>query len=249
MLSVGTTFDTHDKNHLDEKDDGASTIKRTASPPTMPLCQINNHPDFRLKQAKDRFALGHNDAPPALGKDNISALLNENPSRKNDGTSSGAKAEDRLRTARRKAMESIKSQTISSTSLQSNDKGEEESMTAVRVASPSVSKPILSCENPARTNDKTSSGAIAEERLRLARRKALQSIVSQRPSSSSPSFSRGAKRKVNRPGEVKQYGINITSLENPIKVNDGTSSGAKAEDRLRLARRRILENMKKPKDD
>ena len=245
MLSVGTTFDTHDKNHVDEKkDDGASTIKRTASPPTMPLCQINNHPDFRLKQAKDRFALGHNDAPPALGKDNISALLNENPSRKNDGTSSGAKAEDRLRTARRKALQDTQT---TSTSLQSNDEGEEESMTAVRVASPSVSKLILS-ENPARTNDKTSSGAIAEERLRLARRKALQSIVSQRPSSSSPSFSRGAKRKVNRPGEVKQYGINITSLENPIKVNDGTSSGAKAEDRLRLARRRILENMKKPKD-
>ena len=247
MLSVGTTFDTHDKNHVNEKDDGASTTtKRTASPPTMSLCQINNHPDFRLKQAKDRFALGHNDAPPALGKDNISALLNENPSRKNDGTSSGAKAEDRLRTARRKALQDT--QTISSTSLQSNDEGGEESMTAVRVASPSVSKPILSCENPARTNDKMSSGAIVEDRLRLARRKAMQSIVSQRPSSSSPSFSRGAKRKGNRPGEVKQYGINITSLENPIKVNDGTSSGAKAEDRLRLARRRILENMKKPKD-
>ena len=249
MLSVGTTFDTHDKNHLDEKDDGASTKRMAASPPTMPLCQINNHPDFRLKQAKNRFALGHNDAPPALGTDNISALLNENPSRKNDGTSSGAKAENRLRTARRKAFQDT--QTISSTSLQSNDEGGEESMTAVRVASPSVvSKPILSCENPARTNDKTSSGALAEERLRLARRKALQSIVLQRPSSSSlSSFSRGAKRKVNRPGEVKQYGINITSLENPIKVNDGTSSGAKAEDRLRLARRRILENMKKPKDD
>jgi len=43
---------------------------------------------------------------------------------------------------------------------------------------------------------------------------------------------------------VKEGGIVIQSLENPVRSNDGTSSGAKAEARLREARRKVLDSLK-----
>ena len=44
---------------------------------------------------------------------------------------------------------------------------------------------------------------------------------------------------------VKEGGIAIQSLENPVRRNDGTSSGARAEARLREARRKVLDGLKK----
>ncbi|EJK76718.1 hypothetical protein THAOC_01505 [Thalassiosira oceanica] len=44
---------------------------------------------------------------------------------------------------------------------------------------------------------------------------------------------------------VKEGGIAIQTLENPVRSNDGTSSGAKAEARLREARRKVLDSLKK----
>lgn len=138
------------------------------------LCQINNHPDYRLKQAKARLANngGISGDTPTI-KDthnNTTPIVIENKIRSNDGTSSGALIEDRLRLARRKALENASQPVIKPSS--SNDNAADKSI----VPQPSTSKFDIysSIENPVRSNDGTSSGAVAADRLRLARRKALE---------------------------------------------------------------------------
>ena len=87
------------------------------SSPIVPLCRLNNHPDFRLRQAKERVALNltmgggegkaNGEIPIKRSKLLHKITRNENPVRSNDGTSSGAIAADRLRNARRNAIENM----------------------------------------------------------------------------------------------------------------------------------------------
>ena len=44
---------------------------------------------------------------------------------------------------------------------------------------------------------------------------------------------------------VQEHGLDIVAYENPVRINDGTSSGAVAADRLRIARRKALESLSK----
>lgn len=46
--------------------------------------------------------------------------------------------------------------------------------------------------------------------------------------------------------KVKESGLKIDILENPVRSNDGTSSGAIINDRLRMARRKMLEKLQTP---
>eukprot|EP00986_Skeletonema_menzelii_P018273 scaffold26619_cov126-Skeletonema_menzelii.AAC.1 len=46
--------------------------------------------------------------------------------------------------------------------------------------------------------------------------------------------------------KVREGGLNIHVLENPVRSNDGTSSGAIINDRLRMARRRMIEKLQTP---
>jgi len=150
-------------------------VSATKQPPSK-LCQINNHPDFRLKQAKERLANngGISGDTPTI-KDthnNTTPIVIENKVRTNDGTSSGALIEDRLRLARRKALGNA-SQPIIQPSSSSNDAAVDESTTPPQ-SSATTFDTYASIENPVRSNDGTSSGAVAADRLRLARRKALE---------------------------------------------------------------------------
>ena len=119
----------HSKTH-----DGVVTVNTTRNTSTtgMSLCQMNNHPDFRLRVAKQKFGQPNTMATKQKAKtaSNNSAKFSskssipnykkevregglnihvlENPIRSNDGTSSGAVINDRLRMARRKIIEKIK---------------------------------------------------------------------------------------------------------------------------------------------
>ena len=116
-------------------DDGAVTkiIDKTRKA-NVTLCQINNHPDYRLRVAKERLAVktankqvtttthqranfsskSRGTPSPNNYKNNkvresgLRIDIMENPVRSNDGTSSGAIINDRLRLARRKAIEKMK---------------------------------------------------------------------------------------------------------------------------------------------
>ena len=115
-------------------DDGSVTkIDKTRSS-NVTLCQINNHPDYRLRVAKERLAVktankqvtattnqranfsskSRGTPSPNNFKNNkvresgLRIDIMENPVRSNDGTSSGAIINDRLRLARRKAIEKMK---------------------------------------------------------------------------------------------------------------------------------------------
>ena len=46
--------------------------------------------------------------------------------------------------------------------------------------------------------------------------------------------------------KVRESGLKIDIMENPVRSNDGTSSGAIINDRLRMARRKMLEKLQAP---
>jgi hypothetical protein len=98
-------------------------------------------------------------------------------------------------------------------------------------------------ENSVRSNDGTSSGAVVADRLRMARRKALESMA--RPNTGEETAQAVSEQR-NKYAAVREHGLNIVAYENPVRSSDGTSSGALAADRLRMARRKALENMSKP---
>ena len=288
------------------------------------LCQMNNHPDFRLQQAKANFFSQSATKSPAKK----STITIENPVRSSDRTSSGALAEDRLRLARRKAVENInimnqqKSTTAlripvpkwktsiynkkryskvvqqhgvdvspSENSVVPNDGTSSGALaadrlrTARRKAVENLAKPLekdgtseeaqsaphiknkfidtsinttsnrteeqlldtRTIENPVRSSDGPSSGATAADRLRMARRKALASIkipLSQDPQTSKTQSAETAKEFIDT-SAVREHGLNFVVIENKVKANDGISSGAQAADRLRMARRKALESLKK----
>jgi hypothetical protein len=116
-------------------DDGAVTKTDKTRISNVTLCQINNHPSYRLRVAKERLAVktankqaatttnqranfsskSRGTPSPNNYKNNnkvretgLRLDIMENPVRSNDGTSSGAIINDRLRLARRKAIEKMK---------------------------------------------------------------------------------------------------------------------------------------------
>lgn len=124
-------------------DDGAVTkiIDKTRKA-NVTLCQINNHPDYRLRVAKERLAVktayieskqavttthqrahfssksrgkpipNNNYKNNKVRESGLRIDIMENPVRSNDGTSSGAIINDRLRLARRKAIEKMKAPVV-----------------------------------------------------------------------------------------------------------------------------------------
>ena len=256
------------------------TAKRNTNPRAPTLCQMNNHPNFRLKQAKERLTAGNYTVKSKLPKNKqmyttpkrlkalpksikyhatvrehgISVQTNENPLIRNDGTSSGAIAAERLRLARRKVIENMARPIESTSNTPSVD------IHAKAKARKLCEKPvkehgldILATENPVRINDGTSSGAVAAVRLRIARRRALESM--RQPAEVSSINTMGHTNKADHASSrqfeqhekpVKEHGLDILATENPVRINDGTSSGAVAADRLRMARRRALESMRQP---
>lgn len=205
------------------------------------LCQLNNHPDYRLQQARVRLANQSGDMVKTVQHGVSSIQSIENPVRSNDGTSSGALAADRLRMARRRAFENMATKSFSSVEkpvqINTFPQSEASIMKEKRVSYQSI-------ENPIRSNDGTSSGAIAADRLRMARTKALQNIS--QIEQTSPRANSTSQTSIQ--GTIKEHGIDITAIESKVKKNDGTSSGATAADRLRMARRRAIEKMKQQSD-
>lgn len=275
------------RSHLCFSTDGGVERKGTPSP-ARTLCEVNNHPNYRLKKAKERFAASNLGicnstknkqimftsprrlkAPPprvtyhkTVREHGITIQPNENSAIPNDGTSSGAIAADRLRIARREAIERL------GLPIKNNLPSEHPIIQAsVRSGElRSHGKPvnehdldIVVNENPVRSNDGTSSGAKAADRLRLARRKALENLKSQ-PSSEVTTNQhdkekqkkvlvhevnvKSAQEKIIQETAVKEHGLDLVTYENHIRPNDGTSSGAIAADRLRLARRKVIQSMK-----
>lgn len=55
---------------------------------------------------------------------------------------------------------------------------------------------------------------------------------------------KSAQEKIIQETAVKEHGLDLVTYENHIRPNDGTSSGAIAADRLRLARRKVIQSMK-----
>lgn len=217
---------------------------------------MNNHPDFRLQQAKANYFSQSATKSPAKK----STITIQNPVRSSDRTSSGALAEDRLRLARRKAVENI------------NIMNQQKSATALRIPVPKWKTSIYNkkryskvvqqhgvdvspSENSVVPNDGTSSGALAADRLRTARRKAVENLAKPLEKDETREEAQSAPHIKNK---FIDTSINTTSIrtdeqfldtktiENPVRSSDGTSSGATAADRLRMARRKALASIKIP---
>ena len=218
----------------------ADDAPRIIKPPPISLCQLDNHPDYRLQQARVRLANQSCDMVKTVQHGVSSIQSIENPVRSNDGTSSGALAADRLRMARRRAFENMATKSFSSVEkpVQINTFPQSEASIVKE------KRVYQSIENPIRSNDGTSSGAIAADRLRMARRKALQNIS--QIEQTSPRANSTSQTSIQ--GTIKEHGIDITAIESKVKKNDGTSSGATAADRLRIARRKAIEKMKQQSD-
>lgn len=109
-----------------------TSTKQASTTAGMSLCEMNNHPDYRLRVAKQNFAGGNmkvKKQPMTNASNSTKANFSsktsvpnyknkvregglnidvmENPVRANDGTSSGAVVNDRLRMARRKMIEKL----------------------------------------------------------------------------------------------------------------------------------------------
>lgn len=121
--------------HSNSRDNGVAvdTTKQASRTAGMSLCQMNNHPDYRLRIAKQNLGGGNMQVKKQLTTASNNKRANfssksrsvpnynnkvregglkidvmENPVRSNDGTSSGAVINDRLRMARRKMIEKLK---------------------------------------------------------------------------------------------------------------------------------------------
>ncbi|KAL7539822.1 hypothetical protein ACHAXR_009637 [Thalassiosira sp. AJA248-18] len=224
----------------DDEDDAKARSMPSNKTPTISLCQVNNHPDFRLSQARAKFNSSTINSKQGDDKNKGTSIqILENPIRSSDGTSSGALAADRLRMARRKAMENaVKSFPV--------EQPERINAFSQLAQEPPVAKEhggsIQILENPIRSSDGTSSGALAADRLRMARRKAMENAVKSFPVEQ-PERINAFSQLAQEPPVAKEHGGSIQILENPIRSSDGTSSGALAADRLRMARRKAVENM------
>uniref|UniRef100_A0A7S1YM36 Uncharacterized protein n=1 Tax=Ditylum brightwellii TaxID=49249 RepID=A0A7S1YM36_9STRA len=190
----------------------------------MTVCALNNHPDYRLKVARETFQnkMKSNSSPPT--SPNFTFQKPRKP-RKSDGSSSGASAEKRLWEARQKMLEKM-AQSPSEIILNKNER--KRSSSSFRVL------PEL------RKNDGSSSGAITEKRLREARQRMLEKMASS-PQTILPS----SKKLV----EKKNAHISSAPLSYRVAVpqprkNDGSSSGAITEKRLQEKRQAMLDKMR-----
>ena len=213
-----------------ENDAGSSS----KSPTTVSLCQINNHPDFRLLQKKEEMSVCAATKNSLKKKQATQWRMPENPIRSNDGTSSGALAADRLRLARRNAIETMIESFPARRSHKTGKWANNNSQTNQQHHTDFSMLPVI--ENPIRSNDGTSSGALVADRLRMARRKAIATTMNtpqQNEELASSVFT----------NTFSSASKAVTMIENPDRPNDGTSSGALAADRLRMARRKAIETM------
>jgi len=231
-----------DKNNSDKKQTKVARNSfpriKYSSPWTKKInCSLpQSHSGSRLRPSK------------AVKEHGVVIAVSENSPISNDGTSSGALAADRLRLARRKILQSMasKDQVPKISSLDFSSQKDKPGATH-RSKNQTGGMFVVPYENPPRSSDGTSSGAITADRLRLARRKMLERMTSSNdqitqaqpvdntPNNDNPDVTTNKK---DRTG-----GMSVVPYENPPKSSDGTSSGAIAADRLRLARRKMLESM------
>jgi hypothetical protein len=169
--------------------------------------------------------------------------INENPIRSNDGTSSGAIVADRLRTARRYAIENMIETFPKKYQKQPSRRGGSPHVVKVGSQPPPQSSVLTNNEKMGVTISSTDEtmllSSLSDEELiaELARRRTNQSS----PTSAPPIVVAGKGKEL-----VREHGltpIGIHTIENPIRSNDGTSSGAIVADRLRMARRKAIENL------
>mmetsp|Transcript_10708 Transcript_10708/g.15296 ORF Transcript_10708/g.15296 Transcript_10708/m.15296 type:complete len:233 (+) Transcript_10708:97-795(+) len=124
-----SSLPTRELHSNNSRDGVAVDTTKQASATGMSLCQMNNHPDYRLRVAKQTFGGGNmkvkNQPMPSsnnkrsnfssksanyknkVRENGLNIDVMENPVRSNDGTSSGAVINDRLRMARRKMIEKL----------------------------------------------------------------------------------------------------------------------------------------------
>ena len=167
--------------------------------------------------------------------------VNENPIRSNDGTSSGAIVDDRLRNARRYAIENM-IETFPKQKQQPARRGSLVQVVAGSARSPPPQSTSVSTNEKCdtRNNNEATLSSMSDEDLiaELARRRRRR--VASTPVVDGSSTS--AEKKVREHGLVHHMGVQHT-IENPVRSNDGTSSGAIVADRLRKARRKAIENL------
>ena len=163
--------------------------------------------------------------------------LNENPIRSNDGTSSGAIVDDRLRNARRYAIEN----TIETFPKQKQP-ARMGSLVRVVVGSarPRQSSVSTNEKCDTRNNNEAALSSMSDEDLIAELSRRLRRRVTSTPVVDSSTAT--AEKKVREHGLVHRMGV-LHTIENPVRSNDGTSSGAIVADRLRNARRKAIENL------
>jgi hypothetical protein len=170
--------------------------------------------------------------------------IHENPIRSNDGTSSGAIVADRLRTARRYAIENMIETFPKKHQKQSSRRGSSPHVVKVGSQPPLQSSVLTNNEKMGVTLNNTNKtmllSLMSDEELiaELARRRNNNQSS---PTSAPPKVVAGKGKEL-----VREHGlipIGVHTIENPIRSNDGTSSGAIVADRLRMARRKAIENL------
>ena len=204
---------------------------------------INNHHRASFSSNSDEGRTAAALSTTSVDRQKITIQpIHENPIRSNDGTSSGAIVADRLRTARRYAIENMIETFPKKHQKQSSRKG---GSPHVNVGSqpPPQSSVLTNNEKMGVTISSTDEtmllSSLSDEELiaELARRRTNQSS----PTSAPPIVVAGKGKEL-----VREHGltpIGIHTIENPIRSNDGTSSGAIVADRLRMARRKAIENL------
>ena len=160
--------------------------------------------------------------------------------RSNDGTSSGAIAADRLRNARRYATKNM----IETFPKQQH---QQRRVSHVKVGSRPPQPSVLTNEKcDTLNNNGTMLSSMSDEDLiaELARRRCC-TVVDSSTNTTFTNQSPTSPIVVGGKEVVREHGLihMAQTIENPIRSNDGTSSGAIVADRLRQARRKAIENL------
>ena len=216
----------------------------------LPLCRVRKSrvADWAIlssidssKQQRACYSSNRNDGTGGAVRQKITTIrpLNENPTRSNDGTSSGAIVDDRLRNARRYAIDNM----IETFPKQKQPRGGSlvQAVVAGSARSPPQSTLVSTNEKcDTRNNNEATLSSMSDEDLiaELSRRR-------QRRVASTPvvDSSTTAENKIVREHGLVRHIMGVHTIENPVRSNDGTSSGAIVADRLRKARRKAIENL------
>ena len=195
------------------------------------------------KQQRACYSSNRNDGTGGAVRQKTTTIrpLNENPIRSNDGTSSGAIVDDRLRNARRYAIDNM----IETFPKQKQPRGGSlvQAVVAGSARSPPQSTSVSTNEkcDTRNNNEATLSSTSDEEDLiaELSRRRRRR--VASTPVVDSSTAT--AENKIVREHGLVRHIMGVHTIENPVRSNDGTSSGAIVADRLRKARRKAIENL------